>query len=49
MHFNVRALLGKAVRVKGYQEWTFGAHGLIAESPGHYDENEYKRQVNSGG
>ena len=40
---------GKAVRIKGYEEWTLGAHGLIAESKGHYDEAEYKRQVNSGG
>ncbi len=40
---------GKAVRIKGYEEWTLGAHGLIAESKGHYDEDEYKRQVNAGG
>ena len=39
---------GKAVRIMGYEEWTFGPHGLIAESKGHYDEDEYKRQVNSG-
>jgi steroid delta-isomerase-like uncharacterized protein len=39
---------GKAVRIAGYEEWTFGAHGLIAESKGHYDDDEYKRQVNSG-
>ena len=40
---------GKAVRITGYEEWTLGAHGLIAESKGHYDENEYKRQVSAGG
>ena len=40
---------GKAVRITGYEEWTLGAQGLIAESKGHYDEEEYKRQVNSGG
>jgi hypothetical protein len=39
---------GKAVRITGYEEWTLGAQGLIAESKGHYDEEEYKRQVNSG-
>lgn len=39
---------GKAVRIKGYEEWTLGAHGLIAESKGHYDEDEYHRQVQSG-
>ena len=40
---------GKAVRITGYEEWTFGTHGLIAESKGHYDEDEYTRQVNAGG
>ena len=40
---------GKAVRIAGYEEWTLGAHGLIVESKGHYDEDEYKRQVSSGG
>ena len=36
---------GKSVRIKGYEEWTFGADGLIAESKGHYDEAEYRRQM----
>ena len=36
---------GKAVRIEGYEVWTFGADGLIAESKGHYDEVEYTRQV----
>jgi steroid delta-isomerase-like uncharacterized protein len=42
---------GKAVRISGYEEWTFGADGLIAESKGHFDEAEYSRQleVGSGG
>jgi steroid delta-isomerase-like uncharacterized protein len=39
---------GKAVRISGYEEWTLGADGLIAESKGHYDEAEYQRQVNAG-
>jgi len=39
---------GKSVRIKGYEEWTFGADGLIAESKGHYDEAEYQRQLQSG-
>ena len=39
---------GKAVRIKGYEEWTIGADGLIAESLGHYDEGEYQRQLQSG-
>ncbi len=36
---------GKSVRIKGYEEWTFGADGRITESKGHYDEAEYRRQV----
>jgi predicted ester cyclase len=42
---------GKAVRISGYEEWTFGADGLVAESKGHFDEAEYNRQlkVGSGG
>jgi hypothetical protein len=36
---------GRAVRISGYEEWTLDAHGLIAESKGHYDEAEYRRQV----
>jgi steroid delta-isomerase-like uncharacterized protein len=42
---------GNAVRMTGYEEWTFSADGLIAESKGHYDEEEYQRQLggSSGG
>ena len=36
---------GNSVRINGYEEWTFGADGLIAESKGHFDEVEYKRQL----
>ena len=36
---------GKAVRLNGYEEWTLGADGLIAESKGHFDQAEYERQV----
>jgi predicted ester cyclase len=36
---------GKAVRISGYEEWTFGAEGLIAESKGHFDETDYNRQL----
>jgi hypothetical protein len=39
---------GKSVRIKGYEEWTIGADGLIGESKGHYDEAEYQRQLHSG-
>ena len=38
---------GKAVQISGYEEWTIGADGLIAESKGHFDEAEYQRQLNA--
>ena len=40
---------GNAVRLKGYEEWTFGPNGLIARSDGHYDDADYQRQVNGEG
>lgn len=36
---------GKAVRISGYEEWTFDSDGLISQSLGHFDEAEYQRQV----
>ena len=36
---------GKAVHITGYEDWTFGHDGVIAQSLGHYDEAEYERQV----
>ena len=39
---------GRSVRMKGYEEWMFGADGLIAMSNGHYDEAEYQRQLQFG-
>ena len=39
---------GKTVRISGYEEWTIGADGLIAESKGHFDEAEYDRQLKVG-
>ena len=38
---------GRPVRISGYEEWRFGADGLIAESRGHFDEVEYRRQLAS--
>ncbi len=37
---------GKAVRISGFEEWRFGPDGLIAKSKGHYDESDYRRQLN---
>ena len=31
---------GRPVRISGYEEWTIGAGGLIAESKGHFEETE---------
>jgi SnoaL-like domain len=39
---------GKSVRIPGFEEWTIGADGLIAESQGHYDQAEYDRQLREG-
>lgn len=36
---------GRAVRISGYEEWTFGRDGLIATSSGHFDEADYNRQL----
>jgi hypothetical protein len=39
---------GKPVRISGYEEWRFGADGLILESKGHFDETDYRRQLGAG-
>ena len=36
---------GKAVHLSGYERWTLGANGLIAKSDGHFDNDEYQRQL----
>ncbi len=36
---------GRRVRFSGYEEWRFGNDGLVAESQGHFDEDDYKRQL----
>jgi len=38
---------GKSVRMTGHEEWMFGTDGLIVESKGHFDEAEYRRQLDS--
>lgn len=38
---------GRPVRISGYEEWTFGADGLIADSQGHFDADDYNRQIGS--
>ncbi len=39
---------GNAVWVSGYEEWTFTADGLIAQSLGHFPAAEYERQLRGG-
>ena len=36
---------GRGVRISGYEVWTLGTDGLIAESHGHFDQAEYSRQL----
>jgi SnoaL-like domain len=36
---------GNQVRITGFEEWTFGADGLVATSEGHYDQDDYDRQL----
>lgn len=38
---------GRAVRLQGYECWTFGADGLLLRSDGHFDNDEYLRQLSS--
>ena len=39
---------GKKVRISGYEQWKFGADGLIEDSLGHFDAAEYQRQLTHG-
>lgn len=39
---------GQPVRIRGYEVWTIGGDGLIAESRGHFDSADYERQLQRG-
>ena len=39
---------GREVRISGFEEWQIGADGLIAESLGHFDAEDYQRQLDGG-
>lgn len=39
---------GNRVRISGYELWRLGADGLIAESRGFFDEDEYDSQIRHG-
>jgi hypothetical protein len=36
------------VRFSGFEGWTIGDDGLIAESKGHFDQAGYERQLERG-
>lgn len=36
---------GRAVRISGYEVWQMGADGLIVQSQGHFDSDDYQRQL----
>jgi predicted ester cyclase len=40
---------GRKVRISGFEVWQFGADGLIAESHGHFDAEEFQSQLGQGG
>ena len=39
---------GRHVQISGFEEWRIGADGLIAESQGHFDVADYRRQLEHG-
>jgi hypothetical protein len=39
---------GNKVRISGFEDWTIGEDGLIANSLGHYDQADYDRQLARG-
>ena len=39
---------GKWVRISGFEQWTLGDDGLVVESRGNYDQEEYDRQLEHG-
>jgi hypothetical protein len=36
---------GNQVRISGYEDWNIGAEGLIVDSRGRYDAQDWERQV----
>lgn len=39
---------GRGVRISGFEEWRIGPDGLIAASLGHFDAEDYRRQLEGG-
>jgi hypothetical protein len=38
---------GRPVRISGFEVWKIGVNGLIANSSGHFDNDEYNHQLES--
>ena len=38
---------GRSVKICGYEVWRINSEGLIANSDGHFDSEEYRRQLGS--
>jgi hypothetical protein len=36
---------GRPIRISGFEEWRLGPDGSIAESLGHFDAEDYRRQL----
>ena len=36
---------GRSVHISGFEVWEIGSSGLIASSQGHFDNDEYRRQL----
>jgi hypothetical protein len=45
---NGRNGTGNKVKISGYEEWIINAEGLIQESKGYFDQDDYKRQLENG-
>jgi hypothetical protein len=39
---------GNKVKISGFEEWIINEDGLIQESKGHFDSEEYNRQLHEG-
>ncbi|HEV3333872.1 MAG TPA: ester cyclase [Bryobacteraceae bacterium] len=37
--------IGRRVLFSGFEEWAIGSDGFIARSSGHFDEEDYRRQL----
>jgi len=43
---NVPGGTGNKVKISGFEEWTLSEEGLVQESKGYFNEEEYNRQLN---